>query len=90
VYSRRKQAQPAIQAFARAIKIFPNYADAHEALGELYLYLDHPQEAASELEKAVTIAPHMSKAHSQLARAYSALGLQDKAQQELERAKAGQ
>ena len=72
----------------RAVQILPDYADAHEALGELYLYLDRPQDAARELERAVAIAPHMAKAHYQLGQAYEALGQHEKAQQELARAKA--
>jgi Tfp pilus assembly protein PilF len=56
-------------------------------LGELYLYLNRPQDAARELERAVGIAPHMGKAHSVLAQAYAALGQQEKARKEEDQAK---
>src|SRR2546422_8835000 len=65
----------------------PDYAEAHEALGELYLYLDRPYDAARELERAVAIVPKMAKAHYHLGRAYAALGLQQKARKEFKRAK---
>ena len=70
------------------MEILPDYAEAHEALGELYLYLQRPNDAARELERAIAADPKMAKAHYELGRAYQALGLTEKAQREFARAKA--
>ncbi|PYU95407.1 MAG: hypothetical protein DMG25_04215 [Acidobacteria bacterium] len=83
VHSRRKQPEAAIQAFQRAVETLPDYAEAHEALGELYLYLNRPDDVVRELERAVAIMPKMAKAHYYPGRAYAALGRHEKAQQRL-------
>jgi tetratricopeptide (TPR) repeat protein len=60
-----------IAAFREAVRIQPDYADAHANLGAALTPTD-PEEAIRELEKAVALAPTLVKARFNLASAYGA------------------
>lgn len=66
-----------IEGLRRASRIQPMNASHHQALGSVYLHLDH-QRAAAELERSVEINPHSAEAWLRLADAYSVLGYSDK------------
>ena len=63
--------EAAIAAFREAIRIQPNYADAHANLGAALIPTDADQ-AIRELEKAVALEPASVKAQFNLAQAYGA------------------
>ena len=62
-----------MKAFREAIRIMPDYADAHANLGGALTSTDDEQ-AIRELEKAVALAPDSVKAQFNLAVAYGRFG----------------
>ncbi len=78
--------EKAAVAFREAIKLRPDYADAHQNLGAVLTTSD-PDEAVRELEKAVELQPALLKAQYNLAIAYGASGSHgsQKAIQQLEK-----
>ncbi len=66
----------------RAVKLDPNFAEAHYELG--LLYEDEQQEAGAmrEFELAVRLRPDFAKAHYRLARIYRKQGKSDLAEKE--------
>jgi tetratricopeptide (TPR) repeat protein len=65
-----------LEGFQRAARLQPLNALHRQALGTIYLHLDHRQ-AATELERAVELNPHSADAWLRLADAYSVLGYSD-------------
>jgi tetratricopeptide (TPR) repeat protein len=66
----------AVSEYKEALKIRPNYAEAHENLGNAYLGTDTPghlDKAVSEYEAALKIAPGSAQAHNNLGLALSQL-----------------
>jgi Flp pilus assembly protein TadD len=61
--------QEAIGHFERALRIKPDFADAHNNLGVALIRLGRVQEAIRHWEQAVRIRPGFVEAQSNLARA---------------------
>ena len=51
----------------KALALDPDYAEAHENLGALYVKLERPAEGESHLRRAIELNPSSSFAHSDLA-----------------------
>lgn len=51
----------------KALALDPEYAEAHENLGALYLKLNRPAEAETHIRRAIELNPSSSVAHSDLA-----------------------
>ena len=64
----------AIEAFEQALRLEPNDAASHLALGKLYLDRNDLDRAVRELRAALKIAPGLDGVHSSLGRAYRASG----------------
>lgn len=78
--SRLAEAQSFLQA---ALRINPNFADAHLQTGMLYSEQGKYEAALSEYRQAVQIDPRMEQAHYRLAQAYRLQGEAEKAKEEL-------
>jgi len=68
---------------SKAVKLRPNYSDAHLALGKLELISHRLSEAISHLEQARSLDPHNPAVYSQLAAAYREHGDVQKAEETL-------
>ncbi len=66
--ARRSKWQKALQHYAAAIKIYPNYAAAYYRVGVVYLQLKQDEKAAEALKKSLELEPDNPKAAVQLAR----------------------
>jgi tetratricopeptide (TPR) repeat protein len=67
--------QDAIEALKRAIRIKPDYAEAHRFLGFAYgFYLGRYQDAIESHKQAIRIKPDFAMAHYNLGVAYAKLG----------------
>ena len=64
----------AIDAYGSALRIEPDHAGVHLALGRLYLERNDPERAILQLHKALKAQPGLDGAHASLGRAYRALG----------------
>jgi Flp pilus assembly protein TadD len=64
----------AIESFRRALRIAPDSAPAHLALGISLLQIGEAGAAVTELEEAARLEPKMQQAYYQLGRAYQILG----------------
>jgi tetratricopeptide (TPR) repeat protein len=72
------------ELYRRAISLSPNFAEAHERLGETYARQGKLGEAVGQFESAIALRKDWSDPHYQLARAYVRLGEKTKAQTEFE------
>ena len=61
----------AISEYQRAVRIYPNYAEAHNNLGALLLQSGRTTEAVAEYQAAVRLDPDYPDAHSNLGGALS-------------------
>jgi len=61
----------ALSEYQRALRIYPNYADAHNNLGAILLESGHTTEAVAEYRAAVRLDPDYPDAHSNLGSALS-------------------
>jgi len=61
----------AISEYRRAVRIYPNYADAHNNLGAILLQSGRTTEAVAEYRAAVRLDPDYPDAHSNLGSALS-------------------
>jgi tetratricopeptide (TPR) repeat protein len=75
--------QKAIELFQRTIQLDPLFANAHIALGSVYLKLKDYPRARQELEIGVKLNPDSSKAHYNLAILYARLKDPQRAQEEM-------
>jgi VWFA-related protein len=55
----RKQLRGAVEHLTKAIKIYPNFVSAHNAVGTAYLELNQNQLAREEFAKAVALDDHL-------------------------------
>ncbi len=69
----------AIEAYNEAIKLDPQFPDAHRGLGLTYMDIGDYKNAVASLEKAVQFAPRFALAYFDLGRAYARLYQSDKA-----------
>jgi tetratricopeptide (TPR) repeat protein len=79
----QSQFAEAQSALSNAVRLRPNYSDAHLALGKLELISHRVNEAVSHLEQARALDPHNPAVYSNLAAAYRERGDAQKAQQML-------
>lgn len=79
----RAQPDRALENYAEAVRLGPDWVDARVALGKTLTALDRPAEAVEQLTQAVRIDPDSDIAHYRLAQAYRKLGRGDEAQREL-------
>jgi tetratricopeptide (TPR) repeat protein len=78
--------QKAIQAYKQAIRLEPDYAEAHNNLGVTYINLGFHQEALQACKQVIKLEPDYAMAHYNLGVAYSKLGLYRDALQALKQA----
>lgn len=61
-YVRLKKDNPAEIAFKNALKIDPNFVNAHYGMAGVYLRQNQPQKALEELQKVIELAPDSEEA----------------------------
>lgn len=77
----------ASDAYRRAIRCAPDYAEAYMALGVTLQASEQDADAVTALRRAVELAPRSSRAHFILARSLARMGRTSEAQAELETSK---
>jgi len=80
-YARLGKLDKAITSYERAISILPNYADAHNNLGNTLRRIGNLELAIRSLEKALTLKPNYPDAHYNLGSTFRVLGQFDAAVQ---------
>jgi tetratricopeptide (TPR) repeat protein len=86
VYGKSGRYQEAIEAFKEAIRINPDYAEAHNGLGAIYGQSGKLQEAIEAFKQAIRIKPGFAKPHANLGTAYGKLNRLQEAIQALKQA----
>ena len=66
--------EKSIKLLKKAIKIHPNYIEAHNNLGVRYIKMGQPELAIEHLEKAAELAPSEALPHLNMAMALHAVG----------------
>jgi tetratricopeptide (TPR) repeat protein len=82
----KKRYEESILSLRRAIEIDPDYANAYNELGNVYLDLDRPAEARKAFEAGLTRDRTLAKLHKNLARTALAEGHPDEAIRRLDTA----
>jgi Tfp pilus assembly protein PilF/2-polyprenyl-3-methyl-5-hydroxy-6-metoxy-1,4-benzoquinol methylase len=59
IYGRLGRAEQAVERFERAIRLRPDFAQAHNDYGVMLLALGKPKEAAAQFERALMLAPEL-------------------------------
>ena len=77
--------QAAVSSLEKALRINPQFAEAHYELGLIALAENKTGQAIGALEKAVSLDSRLAAAHYRLGLAYERLGNKLRAQEELER-----
>ena len=72
---RKGMIDEAVAECKKAIKLDPNYADAHLALGSIYFAKGMMDEAVAECKKAIKLDPNYADAHLVLGGTYSSRGM---------------
>jgi arylsulfatase A-like enzyme/Flp pilus assembly protein TadD len=85
-YARKQMAPEAVAAFRDTIRIAPDYAPGHRALGELLLYQGQVDQSLTELHQAAALDPNDAGTHAALAKALSAKHLDAEAEEEMRKA----
>src|SRR5258708_29805812 len=85
-YAKKQMAPEAIAEFRETIRIDPEYAPGHRALGELLLYQGQVDESVAQLREAAALDPNDAGTHAALARALSAKHLDAEANEEMRKA----
>lgn len=67
--------EEAMNNYQAAIKIDPDYIDAHIRLGELYVKSGFYEGAMRQLEEALRIDPYSAEAHAAMGNAYYTIGM---------------
>lgn len=80
---RREEIQRAVSLLEEAIRVRPDYADAHYQLGKIYLDRGETSKAISELELAARVAPATDYIRYQLSIAYRKASRKEDADREL-------
>ena len=79
----RAQPDQAMECYAEAVRLAPDWVDARIALGKTLTALGRPADALDQLTQAVRGDPQSDIAHYRLAQAYRKLGRSDDAEREL-------
>jgi tetratricopeptide (TPR) repeat protein len=79
----RAKPDQALIHYAEAVRVEPDFVDAHIALGRALTTLGRPQEALQQQSEAVHLDPRNEAAHYRLAQAYRNLGRREDAEREL-------
>ncbi|CEG11502.1 hypothetical protein MSIBF_A1490001 [groundwater metagenome] len=66
IYYYTKRFEEAEKEFREAIRLNPNYADAHNNLGNLLIILNRYEEAEKEFREAIRLNPNYADAHNNL------------------------
>ncbi len=74
VWQKKGMIKEAIEAIKRSLELDPDYADAWNHLGNLYLARNDNQEAAQQFEKALELDPRHVTAHNNLGLVFSQRG----------------
>ena len=85
-YMNEKEYEKALSRLQKALKIDPQYSDAHSAIAILYSRLGQNQSASNHYEKAIQIAPSNSGALNNYGQHLCATGQSEKAQLMFKRA----
>ena len=78
-YNKAGMAEKAAEAFAKAVKLKPDFAVAYHGLGVSYAKVGKYEEAVEALERAVEIKPDLAEAHGNLGFLYDHLGRPEEA-----------
>jgi tetratricopeptide (TPR) repeat protein len=78
--------EKAAETFKQAIRLKPDFAEAHACLGAVYLVLGRNQEAVDHLKQAILLKPDLAEAHTDLGAVYYGLGRYQKAIEPLKQA----
>jgi len=78
----RAKPSEALEHYAEAVRLGPDFVDAHIAMGKALTSLGRPQEALQQQTKAVRLDPQNEAAHYRLAQAYHQLGRAEDADRE--------
>ena len=71
--------EEAVKAFKQAIKLKPDYAEAHYNLGDAYAQLQQYKKAIEEYKQAIKLKPDFAMAHNNMGTAHYKLGEHKKA-----------
>lgn len=69
----------AVEAFGGAVRLRPDYAEAHFHLGNLFRILRRPNESVAAYRQAIAIRPDFAEAHSNLGAMLQEVGQLDQA-----------
>jgi serine/threonine protein kinase/Tfp pilus assembly protein PilF len=83
---KRGRLEQAARKFQAALKIRPDYAEAHCGLGAVFFKQGRREEAIREFQAAIQINPNYAEAHYNLGEAYKDNGLLDEAIREFQAA----
>jgi tetratricopeptide (TPR) repeat protein len=78
-HQKRKEHKQAIEAYRKALRMDPNYVEAHYNLGYGYSKLGLHREAIEAYKQAIRIQPDAANTHYNLGISYSKLGLHKEA-----------
>jgi arylsulfatase A-like enzyme/Flp pilus assembly protein TadD len=87
-YVQKRQFEDADRSFRESIRINPEYAQGHKALGQLLLFKGDVAGAIAALERAAALAPRDPQTCIELSRAYEANGEHEKAAEQRRHAEA--
>ena len=77
--SRLRRLEPAIDCYTKALRIKPDYAEAHYNLGNVLKALGRGDEAIGCYSKALQINPEYAEAHNNLGNVFQDFGRHDEA-----------
>jgi tetratricopeptide (TPR) repeat protein len=78
----RSKPEEALQYYAQAVQLRPEFVDAHIAMGKALTTLGRPADALEQLSAAARLDPQNEVAHYRLAEAYRKLGRTGEAERE--------
>ena len=78
----RTKPREALEHYSDAVRLRPDFVDAHIAMGKALTSLGQADEALQQLSEAVRLDPQNEVAHYRLAQAYRKLGRTDDAERE--------
>ncbi|MDR4507339.1 MAG: tetratricopeptide repeat protein [Candidatus Brocadiaceae bacterium] len=86
VYEQKGLLEQTVAAYNKAIRLKPNYKEAHNNLGKVYFTRGQYDNALKEYQAAITIDPDFAYAYNNLGVLYNRIGKQDKAKAVYEKA----